>query len=263
MSAAALFLSGDAALLALAVAGALRARRPSRRTLVYGGALAISARHADRCARRSSSAARTASALVLPLGLPWIGAHFRVDALSAFFLVVVNLGARRGEPLRPRLRPDRALARAGAAVLPGLSRGHEPRPRRRRRLYVSSVLGVHVARLLGAGDGASSRGRQRARRLRLPRDGELRHARAVARLRLAGGPRRRLRLRRHARGEADARRRRPRLHAGPDRRGVEGGDRAAARLAAARPSCGAEPCLRADERGHDEGRRLRLRPDRV
>ena len=28
----------------------------------------------------------------LPLGLPWLGAHFRVDTLSAFFLVVVNLG---------------------------------------------------------------------------------------------------------------------------------------------------------------------------
>ena len=32
------------------------------------------------------------SAVTLPLGLPWIGAHFRLDALSAFFLVVVNLG---------------------------------------------------------------------------------------------------------------------------------------------------------------------------
>src|SRR5204862_3468470 len=29
----------------------------------------------------------------LPLGLPWLGAHFRVDMLSAFFLVVVNLGS--------------------------------------------------------------------------------------------------------------------------------------------------------------------------
>jgi formate hydrogenlyase subunit 3/multisubunit Na+/H+ antiporter MnhD subunit len=28
----------------------------------------------------------------LPLGLPWTGAHFRLDALSAFFLGVVNLG---------------------------------------------------------------------------------------------------------------------------------------------------------------------------
>jgi hydrogenase-4 component B len=28
----------------------------------------------------------------LPLGLPWIGAHFQLDALSAFFLAIVNLG---------------------------------------------------------------------------------------------------------------------------------------------------------------------------
>jgi len=33
-----------------------------------------------------------ASTAALPLGLPWLGAHFRIDALSAFFLVVVNLG---------------------------------------------------------------------------------------------------------------------------------------------------------------------------
>jgi formate hydrogenlyase subunit 3/multisubunit Na+/H+ antiporter MnhD subunit len=31
-------------------------------------------------------------ALTLPVGLPWLGAHFRLDALAAFFLVVVNLG---------------------------------------------------------------------------------------------------------------------------------------------------------------------------
>ena len=30
--------------------------------------------------------------LRLPLGLPWVGMHFRLDALSAFFLIVVNLG---------------------------------------------------------------------------------------------------------------------------------------------------------------------------
>src|SRR6266852_2455040 len=35
---------------------------------------------------------RTASSLRLPLGLPWVGAHFQIDALAAFFLVVVNLG---------------------------------------------------------------------------------------------------------------------------------------------------------------------------
>jgi hydrogenase-4 component B len=30
--------------------------------------------------------------LTLPLGLPWLGAHFRIDALSAVFLAVINLG---------------------------------------------------------------------------------------------------------------------------------------------------------------------------
>lgn len=30
--------------------------------------------------------------VILPLGLPWLGAHFRIDALAAFFLVVINLG---------------------------------------------------------------------------------------------------------------------------------------------------------------------------
>ncbi|AYG63230.1 hydrogenase 4 subunit B [Rhizobium jaguaris] len=33
-----------------------------------------------------------ASGLVLPFGLPWLGSHFRLDALAAFFLMVVNLG---------------------------------------------------------------------------------------------------------------------------------------------------------------------------
>lgn len=32
------------------------------------------------------------SGLTLPIGLPWLGAHFRLDALAAFFLIVVNLG---------------------------------------------------------------------------------------------------------------------------------------------------------------------------
>src|SRR5262245_7663028 len=33
------------------------------------------------------------SAAVLPLGIPWLGSHIRLDAMSAFFLAVVNLGA--------------------------------------------------------------------------------------------------------------------------------------------------------------------------
>ncbi len=92
MSAEALFLSGDAALLALAVAGALAGRRPLGRPLVYGGALSISAALLLLALAELLRGAK-GEALVLPLGLPWIGARFHVDALSAFFLVVVNLGA--------------------------------------------------------------------------------------------------------------------------------------------------------------------------
>ena len=33
------------------------------------------------------------SVVTLPLGLPWIGAHFRLDPLAAFFLIVVGLGS--------------------------------------------------------------------------------------------------------------------------------------------------------------------------
>src|SRR6185369_5909573 len=32
------------------------------------------------------------AAVALPIGLPWLQAHLRVDALSAWFLLVVNLG---------------------------------------------------------------------------------------------------------------------------------------------------------------------------
>src|SRR5260221_8652107 len=38
------------------------------------------------------SAGSTVSTLSLPLALPWVGARFRIDALAAFFLAVVNLG---------------------------------------------------------------------------------------------------------------------------------------------------------------------------
>src|SRR5262249_26558605 len=37
--------------------------------------------------------ARVPETQTLPVGLPWLGAHLRLDALSAFFLAVVDLGA--------------------------------------------------------------------------------------------------------------------------------------------------------------------------
>ena len=92
MSAEALFLSGDAALLALALAGGFAGRRSLGRPLVYGGSLAISAALLVVALVELLGGAK-GEALVLPLGLPWLGARFHIDALSAFFLVVVNLGA--------------------------------------------------------------------------------------------------------------------------------------------------------------------------
>ena len=92
MNSVAFFLAGDAALLLLAVLAAAVAARPFAPAFVYGAALAL-------------SAALLLAALVhllggsliertsLPLGLPWIGARFRLDPLSSFFLVIVNLGA--------------------------------------------------------------------------------------------------------------------------------------------------------------------------
>jgi len=87
-----LFLIGDAALLALGGAGIPLARRPAGTRMIYAGTLVVSLAMlgggALHLLRDSAPIAAT-----LPLGLPWIGACFRVDALSAFFLAVINLGA--------------------------------------------------------------------------------------------------------------------------------------------------------------------------
>jgi hydrogenase-4 component B len=77
-------------LLCLAVTGACVARAPSGRGIVYGGSLGISL--LSLLAALVSLGTET-SQVVLPLGIPWIGAHFRLDPLAAFFLIVVGLGS--------------------------------------------------------------------------------------------------------------------------------------------------------------------------
>lgn len=77
-----------AALLVVSLTAAVVSRRRFATPGVY---LAI----AVICAAATAAAAfgpRLGSATTLPLGLPWIGAHFRIDALSALFLLIVNLG---------------------------------------------------------------------------------------------------------------------------------------------------------------------------
>src|SRR5208282_3506609 len=91
MNSVVLFLAGDGALLALAVLAATIARRPLAPALVYAAALAISAALLIAAVVHllgNSPIER----ISLPLGLPWIGARFRLDALSAFFLIIDNLG---------------------------------------------------------------------------------------------------------------------------------------------------------------------------
>jgi len=59
--------------------------------IVYGASLVISAA-AFASALAHLAGDGVAAMLALPVGLPTIGTQFRLDALSAFFLVVVNLG---------------------------------------------------------------------------------------------------------------------------------------------------------------------------
>ena len=67
-------------------------RRRAGTTLVYAAALLISTLALLIAALRLLDGGASPGELLLPVGLPWVGAHLRLDALAAFFLVVVNLG---------------------------------------------------------------------------------------------------------------------------------------------------------------------------
>jgi hydrogenase-4 component B len=80
-----------AALIALASLALILQGTAFGRILVYGGSLVV-AGAALVLALVSLFGGAPTETLVLPVGLPWIGAHFRLDALSSFFLAVVNIG---------------------------------------------------------------------------------------------------------------------------------------------------------------------------
>jgi formate hydrogenlyase subunit 3/multisubunit Na+/H+ antiporter MnhD subunit len=83
---------GVAVLLGTAVAAALLQRSRLATALTYGTSLVVCLGILGAACRYLTLTAASAQALCLPLGLPWTGAHLRLDALSAFFLLVVNLG---------------------------------------------------------------------------------------------------------------------------------------------------------------------------
>ena len=76
------------------------------------------------------------STTVLPLGLPDLPFHLRVDALSAFFLLLLGAAGARDLALLRRLFPLERGHRAGPHLLPvpRLPRGDGARARRRRRV---------------------------------------------------------------------------------------------------------------------------------
>jgi len=81
-----------AALLGTAALGAVRPRHALATSAVYATCLAVAVVLLLVGARALVDDRSAPASATLPLGLPWIGAHFRIDRLTAFFLTVVNLG---------------------------------------------------------------------------------------------------------------------------------------------------------------------------
>ncbi|MGA8051331.1 MAG: hydrogenase 4 subunit B [Burkholderiales bacterium] len=80
------------ALLAISVAAIWAARFQAGTPVVYGAALCLTTAALGIAVTALLVGSSLLGALTLPVGLPWLGAHFRLDSLAAFFLVVVNLG---------------------------------------------------------------------------------------------------------------------------------------------------------------------------
>ena len=93
MSVVALFLWLVGGLLGIAALAIIGSRVGMGTRATYGATFCVSAILFVVATTYLIGDPHAAPPLTLPLGLPWVGAHFRLDALAAFFLVVVNLGA--------------------------------------------------------------------------------------------------------------------------------------------------------------------------
>src|SRR4249919_3866465 len=106
---------------------ALAIQEPTRaRQAIYGICLIASSALLVIAVLALLGIPRTPSTAILPLGIPWLGARFRLDALSAFFLAVVAVGA-------------------AAASLFALGYGrHEDAPRRVLPFYPAFLAGMSI-----------------------------------------------------------------------------------------------------------------------
>src|SRR5581483_5917511 len=119
-----LLLSCVALLLGIALAAAAVGGRPRATPFIYGASLlgcAVACLTGLVCLLAGAG-----GQAILPLGLPWMGAHFRLDALSSFFIVVVDLGG-------------------AAASLYAIGYGrHEPAPLRVLPFYAAFLAGMNL-----------------------------------------------------------------------------------------------------------------------
>jgi hydrogenase-4 component B len=121
-----LALGSAALLIATAALAALLDNAARARHLVYGMCLIVSLVLLAIALFALFGIYAGPPATVLPLGIPWLGAHFRLDALSAFFLAIINLGA-------------------AAASLFALGYGrHEHAPRRVLPFYPAFLAGMSI-----------------------------------------------------------------------------------------------------------------------
>jgi formate hydrogenlyase subunit 3/multisubunit Na+/H+ antiporter MnhD subunit len=126
MSAVVLQMVCVAGLLGLAVLAIALSRARISTSVIYGATLAVSAVALFGSLRGLLGDMANPTDLTLPIGLPWLGAHFRLDALASFFLVVVNLGG-------------------AAASLYGLGYGHhDPAPHRVLPFFPAFLAGMNL-----------------------------------------------------------------------------------------------------------------------
>jgi len=88
----AIALAGAAFELALGVCAVIIGRSAAASRVIYGAVIVVTTLSLAAALAHLLTAA-PAESLTLPVGLPWLGAHFRLDPLSAFFLALVDLGA--------------------------------------------------------------------------------------------------------------------------------------------------------------------------
>ncbi|MGA8902028.1 hydrogenase 4 subunit B [Bradyrhizobium sp.] len=126
MSAVVLQMLCVAGLLGSAVLAIALSRSTIATAIIYSATLVASAIALIGSIHWLLGGAANATDLTLPIGLPWLGAHFRLDALASFFLVVVNLGG-------------------AAASLYGLGYGHhEPAPHRVLPFFPAFLAGMNL-----------------------------------------------------------------------------------------------------------------------